>query len=163
MMENHNIVLAGVGGQGVLLLAEILGNAAILDNYDVRVSEIHGMAQRGGTVLCDVRMGEKVYSPTTPDGSADFLVGLEPVETLRHTKLINSETIIIVNKHIVPPASVLTGQNKYPSFDDITNILQKFTKNTIFIDAYELAKKQGMLMSKILYYWGYYLHLRHFL
>jgi indolepyruvate ferredoxin oxidoreductase beta subunit len=142
-MKQCNIVIAGVGGQGVLLVAEILGNSALREGYDVRVSEIHGMAQRGGSVVCDVRIGKKVYAPTTPDGMADMMLGLEPIETLRYLRFTSPQTLMIVNTRSVKPFSVLMGLAKDVTLSDITQTINRFYSKSILIDAVELAMKAG--------------------
>jgi indolepyruvate ferredoxin oxidoreductase beta subunit len=142
-MKAYNIVITGVGGQGVLLTAEILGNSALKEGYDVRVSEIHGMAQRGGSVVCDVRIGKRVYAPTTPDGMADVMLGLEPIETLRYLKFASPQTLIIMNTRSVKPVSVLMGAAKDLSLDDITQIINRYYDNAILIDAMQLAMRAG--------------------
>ncbi len=142
-MKRCNIVIAGVGGQGVLLVAEILGNSALKEGYDVRVSEIHGMAQRGGSVVCDVRIGERVYAPTTPDGMADIMLGLEPIETLRHLRFTSPQTLIVMNTRLVKPVSILMGLAKDITLDDITQIVHRFYHRAILIDAMDLALKAG--------------------
>ena len=90
--DEFNIVLSGVGGQGTLLVAEVLGTAAIKEGLNVRVSEIHGMAQRGGAVVSTVRIGEKVQAPTVLEGQADVLVGFEPIETVRSLRFASEKT-----------------------------------------------------------------------
>ncbi|MGQ9718827.1 MAG: indolepyruvate oxidoreductase subunit beta [Nitrososphaerales archaeon] len=142
-MKECNIVIAGVGGQGILLVAKMLGTAALMEGFNVRVSEIHGMAQRGGTVVCDVRIGEKVYAPTTPIGKADVMLGLEPIETLRHIKLTSPQTLIVMNTRIVEPVAVTMGIAKTPTLDGIVQIIHKFYNRAILIDAMELAIKAG--------------------
>jgi indolepyruvate ferredoxin oxidoreductase beta subunit len=142
-MKECNIVIAGVGGQGVLLTAEILGNSALIEGYDVRVSEIHGMAQRGGSVVCDVRIGKRVYAPTIPDGMADIMLGLEPIETLRYLRFTSSKTLIIMNTRLVKPSSVLMGIAKDLSSHDIIQIINRYYNNTILIDAMDIAIKAG--------------------
>ncbi|MEM3382895.1 MAG: indolepyruvate ferredoxin oxidoreductase subunit beta [Nitrososphaerales archaeon] len=143
MVEKCNIVIAGVGGQGVLLAAEILGNGALIEGYDVRVSEIHGMAQRGGSVVCDVRIGERVYAPTTPDGMADIMLGLEPIETLRYLRFTSSETLIVMNIKPVKPVSVLMGMVKDLSLENIIQIINRYYAKAILIDAMDIAMKAG--------------------
>jgi indolepyruvate ferredoxin oxidoreductase beta subunit len=141
MME-YNIILAGVGGQGVLLLAEILGNAAVKDGLNVRVSEVHGMAQRGGSVVSDVRIGEKVLAPMVLEGTADAIVGLEPIEALRSIKFANDKTLVLMNTAITKPGA--TSQNmQYPPLQTITEKIALFTKNIVTIDATAIAKKLG--------------------
>ena len=87
--SNTNILIAGVGGQGVLTLAEIIAKAALADNLNVRVGEIHGMAQRGGHVVCTVRIGDNVFGPIIDSGTADLVIGFEPLETLREIQTIS--------------------------------------------------------------------------
>jgi indolepyruvate ferredoxin oxidoreductase beta subunit len=96
-MDSCNVVLAGVGGQGILLAAEILGTAAVKEGYNVRVSELHGMAQRGGAVVSHVRIGEKALAPTVLEGTADIIVGFEPMEALRNIKFASQKTTILLN------------------------------------------------------------------
>ena len=88
----YNVQLVGVGGQGVLLASMVIGNAALIEGLEVATSEVHGMAQRGGSVMCSVRLGNDILSPLIPKGSADLLVGFEPAETLRSLFLINAES-----------------------------------------------------------------------
>lgn len=141
-MTECNVILAGVGGQGVLLFAEILGEVAVKQGYNVRVSEIHGMAQRGGAVVSDVRIGEKAVSPTVLEGMADVIVGLEPVEALRSIRFANEKTLVLVNRAVVKPSGV--SQNvSYPSLESILEKMRLFTRNIIAIDAMGIAKSLG--------------------
>ena len=105
-MKEFNIVLAGVGGQGTLLAAEILGVAAIKEGLNVRVSEIHGMAQRGGAVVSTVRVGEKVLAPTVLEGQTDVLLGFEPIETLRNLKFASEKTLVIMSDEKIAPTEL---------------------------------------------------------
>ncbi|MEM2445960.1 MAG: indolepyruvate ferredoxin oxidoreductase subunit beta [Candidatus Bathyarchaeia archaeon] len=142
-MNEFNIVLAGVGGQGIILAAEVLGTAAIKEGLDVRVSEIHGMAQRGGAVVSTVRIGKNVYSPLILDGKADVLLGFEPLETLRNAKYASEKTLIIMgDERIPPPALTLKGET-YPSMNRVIEQLKRFSKNIILVEALKLAKKAG--------------------
>ncbi|MBS7626145.1 indolepyruvate ferredoxin oxidoreductase subunit beta [Candidatus Bathyarchaeota archaeon] len=142
-MSECNIVLAGVGGQGVLLLSEILGRAALESGYDVRVAEIHGMAQRGGSVTCTVRIGERVYSPTFSEGEADIIIALEPAEAIRNITFANPETLIIMNTAAVPPPGIYLSNQKYPDLKDIIVALGEASKNILVIDALSLAERAG--------------------
>jgi indolepyruvate ferredoxin oxidoreductase beta subunit len=137
-----NIILAGVGGQGVLLLAEILGNAAVEDGFNVRVSEIHGMAQRGGAVVSDVRIGEKALAPTVLEGTADTIVGLEPMEALRNVKYASGEALVLINTAVTKPGA-FSQSMVYPSLDVILEKIRIFTKNIITVDATDIAKALG--------------------
>lgn len=142
-MKAFNMVLAGVGGQGILLAAEILGTAAIKEGLDVRVSEVHGMAQRGGAVVSMVRIGENVLSPLILDGNADVILGFEPVETLRNAKYASEKTLIIMgDERIPPPALTLRGES-YPSIDEILEKIKRFSRNIIVVEALRLAKEAG--------------------
>jgi len=141
-MNEYNIVLAGVGGQGILLMAEILGNAAVEDGFNARVSEIHGMAQRGGAVVSDVRIGKKAFAPTVLEGEADAIVGLEPMETLRGVKYASSRTLILINTVVMKPGT--TSRSKtYPSIEAILGKIRIFSKNILTVDATNIAKTLG--------------------
>jgi indolepyruvate ferredoxin oxidoreductase beta subunit len=137
-----NIILAGVGGQGVILFAEILGEAAVREGYNVRVSEIHGMAQRGGAVVSDVRIGEKTMAPTVLDGTADVIVGLEPMEALRNIKYANGKTVVLINTATIKPTVVLQNAS-YPALESMLEKMRLFTRNIITIDATSIAKSLG--------------------
>jgi indolepyruvate ferredoxin oxidoreductase beta subunit len=142
-MKTFNVILAGVGGQGILLAAEILGTAALKEGFDVRVNEIHGMAQRGGAVVSMVRIGEKIFSPLILEGEADVILGLEPIETLRNAKYASEKTVIMVgDERIPPPALTLKGES-YPKMDVILEKLKVFSNKVIFVEASKLAKKAG--------------------
>lgn len=139
-MKVYNIILAGVGGQGILLAAEILGTAAVNSGHNVRVSELHGMAQRGGSVISHVRIGEEALAPTVLEGTADLIVGFEPMETLRNINFASLErkTTILVN---IKPFKI-TGKG-YPQLDKILTQINRFSANIKKINAMTLAKKAG--------------------
>ena len=141
-MSTCNVILAGVGGQGVLLFAEILGEVAVKAGYNVRVSEIHGMAQRGGAVVSDVRIGEKAVSPTVLEGTVDVIVGLEPMEALRNIKFANAKTLVLVNTAVVKPSGI-PQDVQYPPLERIVEKIRLFTKNIVTIDAANIAKSLG--------------------
>lgn len=109
-----SVILSGVGGQGVLLAARILSEAALRSGLDVKSSEVHGMSQRGGSVLAQVRFGPRVYSSLTPFGTGDFLVALEELEALRYRAMIREKGRIIVLKHRIFPSTVTSGSATYP-------------------------------------------------
>ncbi len=138
-----NIVISGVGGQGVLTLAEIMARAALQESYNVRVGEIHGMAQRGGHVICTVRIGEKALGPIIDPGTADILVGFEPIETLREAKLLKPQGKIIMSTHIVYPVAVSMGQAEYPAHEKIVSLLGEITDDIFEFDAMKLALEAG--------------------
>ncbi len=143
MKKDFNIVLAGVGGQGILLAAEVLGTAAVKDGLNVRVGEIHGMAQRGGAVLCTVRVGENILSPMILEGQADILLGFEPLEALRNVKYASEKTLIIMGDEKIPPPGLTLKGESYPRMGEILERLKRFSKNIIIVDALRLAKEAG--------------------
>jgi indolepyruvate ferredoxin oxidoreductase beta subunit len=136
-----NIIFAGVGGQGVILASKVLMEAAMRKGLDVKESEVHGMAQRGGSVDCNIRFGEKVYSPLIPRGSADFVVSLEMLESMRKLDYLSSDAVLIVNREQIDPAPVAIGAMKYP--DDIEAWLKSNFKNTVVVDTAEALKEAG--------------------
>ena len=142
-----NIVISGVGGQGVLTLAEILAKAALADSLNVRVGEIHGMAQRGGHVVCTVRIGEGVKGPIVDEGAAQLVVGFEPIETLREIQLIQDDGLVIMNTHVQYPVAVSMGKAEYPDHSEIIEGMNKFTHNIIEFDARNYAMQAGSSRS----------------
>ncbi|MHA3964708.1 MAG: indolepyruvate oxidoreductase subunit beta [Candidatus Thorarchaeota archaeon SMTZ1-45] len=138
-----NIAITGVGGQGVLTLAEILAKAALHCSLNVRVGEIHGMAQRGGHVVCTVRIGENAKGPIVDPGSAHLLVGFEPIETLREIQLIRQGGCVLMSSHVQYPVAVSMGQADYLDHDEIIKSMNKYTDKIIEFDALELAAKAG--------------------
>jgi len=109
-----NILLVGVGGQGILLASEILSEAFMLAGFDVKKSEIHGMSQRGGSVVSHVRFGKEVFSPVVPEGQGDILFGFELLETYRYLSLLKPGATVVANDYKIAPPSVLLGQAVYP-------------------------------------------------
>jgi indolepyruvate ferredoxin oxidoreductase beta subunit len=136
-----NILMAGVGGQGVILASEIVAEAAMLSGFDVKKSEVHGMAQRGGSVTSHVRFGEKVYSPIIRDGNVDILLSFELLETLRFLPVLKDDPIILVNRQKILPPSVTLGQDTYP--EGIAEQLQARYPRFELINAPELALQAG--------------------
>jgi len=141
-----NIVITGVGGQGVITAANILGKAAVNAGLDVFVSEVHGMAQRGGSVNCTVRIGD-VSGPLVPSGSADVVLSTEPVEALRYIHYTNKKTIIITDVTSVIPFTVATGEEEYPDVDIVFKELEKYGK-LHKVDAVKIAKDAGAVITK---------------
>ncbi|MEM4245821.1 MAG: indolepyruvate oxidoreductase subunit beta [Candidatus Bathyarchaeia archaeon] len=147
-MKSCDIVVAGVGGQGVLFAAEVLGEAALKEGHDVRVAEIHGMAQRGGSVVCIVRIGENVFSPTVMEGTASVIIGLEPLEALRYIKFACKETIIALNTVPVIPSSTYFSEASYPPIDVILSEISKISRKIFTIDAAEIAQITGVAATQ---------------
>ncbi|HHT74854.1 MAG: indolepyruvate ferredoxin oxidoreductase subunit beta [Methanomassiliicoccaceae archaeon] len=143
----YNIQLVGVGGQGVLLASTVLGNAAVADGLEVAMSEVHGMAQRGGSVQCSVRMGQDILSPLIPKGGADLLLGFEPAETLRNVTSVDRDSWIITNTSPVIPISVSIGQGGYPPLDDILAALRSVNDHVVAVDATARAVEAGRAIT----------------
>ena len=139
-MTTKNIMIVGVGGQGTLLTSRILGKLAIHANYDVKLSEVHGMAQRGGSVVTFVRYGAQVFSPTIEEGQADVLIAFERLEALRYLPFLKKDGVMIVNDQRINPMTVMTGVAVYP--ENILDILKE-TQPVVSIAAMEEAKKIG--------------------
>ena len=136
-----NILMAGVGGQGTLLASEILSEVLMQAGYDVKKAEVHGMAQRGGSVVSHVRFGKKVYSSIIPEGEADVLFGFELLETYRYLPLVKQSGTVIVNNLRIAPPSVALGKRNYPV--DIEAKLQAVVANTHVVDGIQLAEQAG--------------------
>jgi indolepyruvate ferredoxin oxidoreductase beta subunit len=147
-MKEFNILLAGVGGQGTILAAEILGAAAIREGLNVRVSEIHGMAQRGGAVTSNVRIGDSVSSPTVLEGQADVLIGFEPLETLRSIKYASEKTLVIMSDEKITPTELTSKKMAYPKLQEIVDKVHRFTKNSIIVETERLAKEAGSILTR---------------
>ncbi len=138
-----NIAISGVGGQGVLTLAELLAKAALREGLNVRVGEIHGMAQRGGHVVCTVRIGDDAKGPIIDAGAADLLVGFEPVETLREIHLVKKGGYVLMSSHVQYPVAVSMGKAEYPDHKEILVSIKKFTDKIIEINAHKIAVEAG--------------------
>lgn len=145
-METRRLVFVGVGGQGNLLASRLVGEAALSVGIPAIVSEIHGMAQRGGIVESAVILGGAT-SPIVSNGEADVLIGFEPVETLRALGKCDRDTIIITNTHPLPPFTVSVGQGTYPPVDEILDLIQTKTKKVIALDGNSLATEAGNPLS----------------
>jgi indolepyruvate ferredoxin oxidoreductase beta subunit len=139
-METKNIMIVGVGGQGTLLTSRILGGVMSRAGYEVKVSEVHGMAQRGGSVVTYVRYGDKVYEPIVEEGQADVLIAFEKLEAVRYAHFLKKDGVIIVNEEQIDPMPVLTGAEEYPA-----GIIEKLrAKHEVFsIDAMKIALELG--------------------
>jgi len=139
-MTTKNIMIVGVGGQGTLLTSRILGGLAIGAGYDVKLSEVHGMAQRGGSVVTFVRYGENVYEPIVEEGQADIIIAFEKLEALRYAHFLKKDGAIIVNDWRIDPMPVVIGTAEYPE-----NIIENLKKehNVYSVSAMDEAKKLG--------------------
>jgi len=140
-MRDVSIMIVGVGGQGTLLTSRVLGNAAVMAGYDVKVSEVHGMAQRGGSVITYVKIGRSINSPIIEKGEVDILLCFEKLEALRWLEYVKEDGAVIINDQRIDPMPVIIGKDKYPE-----NIIGKITtrfSNVCAINALEIAWKLG--------------------
>jgi indolepyruvate ferredoxin oxidoreductase, beta subunit len=137
----YNILISGVGGQGVLLTSKVIAEAALLAGLDVKQSEVHGMAQRGGSVLSQVRFGDKVFSPIVSEGEADLLIGFEPLETARYLHFLKDEGIVVYNTRSIGTIGVSIAAEKYPA--DINTVIKDRVKTVMPFDGTQLAVAAG--------------------
>ncbi len=140
-MKTYNVSFAGVGGQGILLTANLLGRVAALAGLDVKKSEIHGMAQRGGSVMSSVRFGKEVASPIVPEGEADLLVAFDKLEALRSAHLLKKGGAAVINDVYLTPVTVSSGQQAEVA--DLAASLKKALKDALYVDSVALAKEAG--------------------
>jgi indolepyruvate ferredoxin oxidoreductase beta subunit len=145
-MDTTRLIIVAVGGQGNLLASKVLGEAALLSGIPVRMSEIHGMAQRGGVVESAIVFGD-AQSTIISDGEADVLVGFEPSETLRALNKCNAETSVITNMAPLPPFTVAIGRGTYPDLNQARELIRAKTKHLIAFDAVDLATRAGSVLS----------------
>ena len=139
----NNILIAGVGGQGTILAGKIISQVALMSGYEIKVSEIHGMSQRGGSVVTQVRFGEQIASPIIMEGSADTIIAFELLEALRILPELKKGGQMIVNEQIILPMPVLTGTAAYPDPEEIKNQINAHAAKAIFFDALALALAAG--------------------
>ena len=146
IMDTTRLIIVAVGGQGNLLASKVIGEAALMSDVPVRMSEIHGMAQRGGVVESAIVFGD-AQSTIISNGEADVLVGFEPVESLRALNKCNSNTVVITSLAPLSPFTVTTGSSKYPSLNVLQALIRKKTAKLIAFDAAAMAKEAGTVMS----------------
>lgn len=140
-MKTTNIMIVGVGGQGSLLASKLLGKLLVNEGYDVKVSEVHGMSQRGGSVVTYVRYGDKVTSPIIDEGEADFIVSFEKLEGARYAAYLAKDGKVIVNTQMIDPMPVIIGAAEYPT--DILAKLQALGAHVDAFDALAVAEEAG--------------------
>lgn len=145
-MDKTKIYISGVGGQGTLLATALIGHAAGVANVNANLSEIHGMAQRGGIVESSVTLGD-LKSPMIAEGEADVLLSFEPVETLRSAKRCNSDSIVITNTASIQPYTVVTGSQSYPDVSESLKKLEDRVQKMVELDAGTLAREAGNILS----------------
>jgi len=141
MNKTTNIMIVGVGGQGTLLASKTLGKLLVAEGFDVKVSEVHGMSQRGGSVVTYVRFGEKVYSPIIDKGQADYIVSFEKLEAARWLQYLKPGGQLITNLHETDPMPVITGAMTYP--ENLIEKMEALGVKVDAIDALQLAEEAG--------------------
>jgi len=142
-MKKMDLLITGVGGQGVVLASDIIGEAALAAGLDVKKTDTLGMAQRGGSVVSHVRMAPKVWSPLIREGEVELLLAFEKLEAARWSHYLRPGGIAIVNNYEQPPLSVSLGQEQYPDHQAIADTLKRLTDQVYFIDGTERAKELG--------------------
>jgi indolepyruvate ferredoxin oxidoreductase beta subunit len=142
-MIKMDILITGVGGQGVVLASDIIGETALAAGFDVKKTDTLGMAQRGGSVVSHVRLGEKVRSPLIKEGDVDLLLALEKLEAARWSHYLKPGAIAIINNYEQPPLSVSLGQVKYPTDKEVVALLKRCTDKIYMIDGNKKAKELG--------------------
>ena len=143
--KTTSVVFVGVGGQGILLASTVTAKAAMLAGFEVKTNEVHGMAQRGGSVIAHVRYGAEVFSPTVPEGTADALGSLEEIEALRYAHYIAPDGLAVVNAASVVPVTVSSGAATYP--EDVADRLRRAFKRLVYFDAGERAVELGNIRA----------------
>jgi indolepyruvate ferredoxin oxidoreductase beta subunit len=153
-VKKMDLLVTGVGGQGVVLASDIIGETALAAGFDVKKTDTLGMAQRGGSVVSHVRLASKVWSPLIKDGEADLLLAFEKLEAARWSHYLKPGAIAIVNNYEQPPLSVSLGQDKYPTDVQIAAALERRTDRVYFIDGNKRAKKLGNVRTLNIYMLG---------
>ena len=141
--ENLNMLLVGVGGQGTILASNILAELGIKLGYDVKKAEVHGMSQRGGSVISHVRWGPEVFSPIIAKGEGDVILAFEKMEVVRYIEILKPEGLVLVNDHAIPPITVSAGASSYPEDEIIRASVSNATKNVHWIDGFGIAEELG--------------------
>jgi len=146
MNEVKSILFVGVGGQGTILASKVLTEGLLKHGYDVKMSEVHGMAQRGGSVTTQVRFGKKVYSPLIEKGTADVIVSFEKSEAARWMPFLKKDGYLVVNDYEIYPIPVLIGAEKYP--ENVNERLKAAVEKTIIVDAAGIAEELGNIKAQ---------------
>jgi len=142
-MENINFLLIGVGGQGTLLASNVLAHVGVRAGFDVKKAEVHGMAQRGGSVSSHMRWGEKIHSPLIGRGEVDYLVAFEKLEALRYVDMLRPGGTALVGEMRIPPLSVSSGDDVYPDDEEVRHIISEVTDDLHFVPSLSLAEEAG--------------------
>jgi indolepyruvate ferredoxin oxidoreductase beta subunit len=153
-VEKMDLLITGVGGQGVVLASDIISETALAAGFDVKKTDTLGMAQRGGSVVSHVRLADKVWSPLIKEGDVDLLLAFEKLEAARWSHYLKPGAIAIINSYEQPPLSVSLGQEKYPTDDEIAAALKRRTDQIYFIDGNKRAKELGNVRTLNIYMLG---------
>lgn len=143
----QSILLVGVGGQGTILAGKILSSGLLKSGYDVKMAEIHGMSQRGGSVTSQIRFGEKVHTPLIEKGNGDIILAFEKLEALRYVDFLKGEGSMIVNDFEIPPVSTIRGDQEYPG-QELFDELKEKVDNLVMLDATKIAIENGNARSQ---------------
>jgi indolepyruvate ferredoxin oxidoreductase beta subunit len=146
-MQSANFLLVGVGGQGTLLASNVLAQVGIRAGFDVKKAEVHGMAQRGGSVSSQIRWGRKIYSPLISEGEVDYLVAFEKLEALRYVGMLRPGGAVLVGEMSIPPLSVSSGDDVYPSDEQVRRVIGAATDDVHFIPSLRLAEEAGNIRA----------------
>ncbi len=146
-MKKLDLLVTGVGGQGVVLASDIIGEAALAAGYDIKKTDTLGMAQRGGSVISHVRLAAKVWSPLAKEGEVDIILAFEKLEAARWSYYLHSGGIAIVNNQAIPPLSVSLGDEQYPGDEDITNLLKPRTERIYFVNGTRRVRELGNIRA----------------
>lgn len=143
-LREFNVIVAGVGGQGILFTTNVLARTALKLGVNFVQSEVHGLSQRYGAIRTELRIGSEVHSPLILEGTLDLLLGMEPLETLRQAPYVSERTTVVMSDHVIPPVSAYLARFKIPSLEEILQVLRDLNPKKIFtVDAYGLAAKAG--------------------
>jgi len=157
-MKEFNVIVTGVGGQGAMTLGTIIAEAALKQCYDVRTTEVHGLAQRGGSIPLHIRFGEKMYTPLVLEGEANLIIALEPLEALRTTYFGSKKhkTVFLIDKYKLPPITVSVLGERYPRMENIVSHIKPFASRIIIISASDVVKKEtGSIIASNIFILGY--------
>ena len=146
-MKKLDLLITGVGGQGIVLASDIIGEAALVGGYDVKKTDTLGMSQRGGSVVSHVRIGQRVWSPLIKKGEVDILVAFEKLEAARWAHYLRPGAVAIVNNHALPPLSINLGNEHYPSDEEITNILRQRSERIYFVNGTSRVREMGNIRT----------------
>ncbi|MBI5254454.1 indolepyruvate oxidoreductase subunit beta [Candidatus Falkowbacteria bacterium] len=151
-----NVLITGVGGQGVITLAEIIATAALLSGEDAKMTEVHGLAQRGGSLQCSIKIGKNIKSPLVSNGEVDLLISLEPLEALRVLNLLAPTATVVFDTHKIIPISVYSDKTTYPAVEEIEKTLRAITQNIFLTNGTDKVQElTGNVMALNIFMLGF--------